>query len=871
MSSLQRYDRDFYVYLISNNSEQLFPQNVASHFSNQLQMALDFGSNTGDWEVGLSELEIPHRFYNIVDGNDMFYITFPHPNQEEEGRAKRSATAADGGGGGDVKRIKRETLQTEMVAIPLFELEWQNVTRFFVDLTKAVQEYAPTMELRYVSDSSEHGELFIIDEKDTRVVFPRRFVKLLTGMGMPVNILSRMFTIRYPLESGNKFYAPVRFTKRYTGKVTMAPGNFPFYILRSFPRPSLTPDPSHQPLPKRPKYKQVFEHKRTFSLPSGSKYSDAAMLFDELYREIDRIHRTEDDVEKSRTGDLKVTIDLHTQVMSFRSKLFTRITFGEEAQVLLEEMGLPEYYRKGFVMSDTDLSVPLNVGKEQLEKEVVLDKEFTLSREEFKDFDFDKPSDDSATTYVLHEELTPPTTTTTETASPIPPKAVSEAAKPLSTSTGLRIPLEDYETTALSTPAGPGIVVGQFQVPAGEHANAAAILQEWNSAVDNVSAIDPERAGKLHLSFDKDHKHLVVQDVPGTRITFTHSTQPFFDFIGVPQNGYRTDAGFIIPESGRVEIKLDQRHPHNFVHPHLSTHPMVVVRSTAPVEGHAFVGHYVPPPASSPPPSTNTVTKTLTNLLTKILPGEHHQVAVASGRPWPDQLLSRQRPGLIEHGGGDLHWSEAVSKEDLVMSSPLRDRDPPVKPKVVKFHLYHGHYSTPQQLFDEMIGMIERYDPVNLKDVYKMSTYPDGRLKLTIRDNNHFIRFDNGLLGMLGIDPKAQGIWLGKDAKHAGLQPIDMCGGANFFLVHSDIVDMTRVGNRTSRILRCVSTASGDTVNHADTVVMHFPNVYYVPVAKKFIDTISIAIYNDYGGLVHFTPRGKTLLVLHFRRRHERV
>jgi hypothetical protein len=120
---------------------------------------------------------------------------------------------------------------------------------------------------------------------------------------------------------------------------------------------------------------------------------------------------------------------------------------------------------------------------------------------------------------------------------------------------------------------------------------------------------------------------------------------------------------------------------------------------------------------------------------------------------------------------------------------------------------------------------------------------------------------------MLGLDPKHRHKWLGQDAKHFGIQPVDMCGGANFFMIHSDIVDMTRVGNRTSRILRCVSTASGDTANHADTVVMHFPNVYYVPVAKKFVDTISIAIYTDYGSLVHFTPRGKTLLVLHFRRR----
>jgi hypothetical protein len=162
---------------------------------------------------------------------------------------------------------------------------------------------------------------------------------------------------------------------------------------------------------------------------------------------------------------------------------------------------------------------------------------------------------------------------------------------------------------------------------------------------------------------------------------------------------------------------------------------------------------------------------------------------------------------------------------------------------------------------------MESYGGENLRGAFIMSQLPDGRMQLEVRDHDHFIRFDNGLLAMLGLSAKYQEKWIGYNDYDIATQPIDMCGGANFFLVHSDIVDMTRVGNRSSRVLRCVSTGSADASVLSDTVVMHFPNVYYMPVAKTFVDTISVAIYSDFGNLVHFTPRGKTLLVLHFRRR----
>ena len=82
---------ELYVYLISNDSRSLFPNNSPSHFTNQLDVPLDFGSDVRRWEVGLCELEIPRQFYNILDENDKFYITYAI----EENRQKRNIESDD--------------------------------------------------------------------------------------------------------------------------------------------------------------------------------------------------------------------------------------------------------------------------------------------------------------------------------------------------------------------------------------------------------------------------------------------------------------------------------------------------------------------------------------------------------------------------------------------------------------------------------------------------------------------------------------------------------------------------------------------------------------------------------------------------------
>jgi hypothetical protein len=53
-----------------------------------------------------------------------------------------------------------------------------------------------------------------------------------------------------------------------------------------------------------------------------------------------------------------------------------------------------------------------------------------------------------------------------------------------------------------------------------------------------------------------------------------------------------------------------------------------------------------------------------------------------------------------------------------------------------------------------------------------------------------------------------------------------------------------------------------------DTIAINFANVYYIPVAKRYIDMVHLVAYTDFGEKVDFTSGGKTMAVLHFRHRN---
>jgi hypothetical protein len=75
MSTLQKYHSDFYVYLFSNGSPSLYPQNTPSEFTTELHTPINFSpSDVSNWEVGLTELIIPSTYYNITEGANVISV-----------------------------------------------------------------------------------------------------------------------------------------------------------------------------------------------------------------------------------------------------------------------------------------------------------------------------------------------------------------------------------------------------------------------------------------------------------------------------------------------------------------------------------------------------------------------------------------------------------------------------------------------------------------------------------------------------------------------------------------------------------------------------------------------------------------------------
>ena len=55
----------FYLTLPSNSYMDYFPDNKLTHFSTRLPQMMDLD---GSWEIGLSEIQYPHSWYDIKKG-----------------------------------------------------------------------------------------------------------------------------------------------------------------------------------------------------------------------------------------------------------------------------------------------------------------------------------------------------------------------------------------------------------------------------------------------------------------------------------------------------------------------------------------------------------------------------------------------------------------------------------------------------------------------------------------------------------------------------------------------------------------------------------------------------------------------------------
>ena len=72
---------EFEVYLLSNGSMNVFPQNTLSHFSNQLSEPLQLD---GDWMVALSEITYPTAIRNVTNGSIKYMVETTDDNSTNE-------------------------------------------------------------------------------------------------------------------------------------------------------------------------------------------------------------------------------------------------------------------------------------------------------------------------------------------------------------------------------------------------------------------------------------------------------------------------------------------------------------------------------------------------------------------------------------------------------------------------------------------------------------------------------------------------------------------------------------------------------------------------------------------------------------------
>lgn len=129
-------------------------------------------------------------------------------------------------------------------------------------------------------------------------------------------------------------------------------------------------------------------------------------------------------------------------------------------------------------------------------------------------------------------------------------------------------------------------------------------------------------------------------------------------------------------------------------------------------------------------------------------------------------------------------------------------------------------------------------------------------------DNKIFgVQFSPALAEMLGFNRHV--VYEGHE-EHRAFNPPDMHVNINLLYVYCDLLEQVIVGDTKASLLRIVNRVPDDHqldgINHAV-----FDPITYVPLQKKFFDTIEILLMTDQGESMPFID-GKSIVVLEFRR-----
>jgi len=73
--------QQFYIVLPSNSSMDIFPNNNIANFTVNLPAPLELDPT--QWEIGLSEIQFPHLWYNVRDGKNVLIKEIFRPTVDE--------------------------------------------------------------------------------------------------------------------------------------------------------------------------------------------------------------------------------------------------------------------------------------------------------------------------------------------------------------------------------------------------------------------------------------------------------------------------------------------------------------------------------------------------------------------------------------------------------------------------------------------------------------------------------------------------------------------------------------------------------------------------------------------------------------------
>ena len=207
-------------------------------------------------------------------------------------------------------------------------------------------------------------------------------------------------------------------------------------------------------------------------------------------------------------------------------------------------------------------------------------------------------------------------------------------------------------------------------------------------------------------------------------------------------------------------------------------------------------------------------------------------------------------------------WSFHNTKLRDDLSITLRKSD---GTQIFKYTLEDSYYTSETEFADILNEKIRnRMRRVSdLKDSYILFSFDKSTRKmdmtLLLEDDEMTLNMSAGLRSKFGfckVGPYKHG-------SHQAGDVFDLTAGHRLMYIYCDIASHALLGNTKSPLLRICSTRG----KYGDTIRETFNRPFYIPVAVREFDTISIDIRDELGQPMPFAF-GKSVVTLHFRRMH---